>query len=152
VNDVNRPSRTLQYSVIVFFLVFTIGSLISFGYSAFFLAQDLMKESESISFNKGAFYILGVGLASGLLTYALVLEVAKGSVSERFNKRATRIGLAALALIFVLPQLAHYAISGYANNIGYGVCSGASYQWLHARRIVYADSPETCSDIIEKNR
>ena len=151
-NGIHKPSRTLQYSVIFFFFVFSLLSLTSFGYSAFFLARDLLAGSTIISFNKGSFYMLGVGIASAFLTYALLLEVAKGFISKRFNKRTTRIGLTALALIFLIPQLVHYAIGGYADNLGYEVCSGASYQWLHARTIVYTNSPETCLGIVDEHR
>jgi len=134
----------LKLSTVVIFTLFSVGAIFAFGYYSFLLMLDLFNSEDIIAFNKGAMYMLGVGLSSGLLTYFMIYEIIKREISESFNKRATLLSLIFMASIFIFPQIVDYGIRQYINHIGYIFCTDKSYRWLHAQNLVFATNEETC--------
>jgi len=151
--DNQKPSLLRQYIGILVFILMSIGAFYGFGYFAIDTVEQLISHSSSISFDKGAFYLLGVGIGLGALVIGMIIEVwKKQPPSDRVAKRVMRTAILGLAIMFLFPQLVHYAIADYLAARDYGICQEASHQWLQARTIVYTDNPETCLQLAnEKN-
>ncbi len=141
---VEKNSLILQVLIVAFFFLFAIGSLAVFGYYAFQLSVNIFSQSDFVVFNKGAMYMFGTGLSSGLLTYFFIYEILKKEISASFNKKATYVGLAFVGSIFILPQLADYEVHKFIDHIGYVYCPEQSYRWLHAQNLVFASDENSC--------
>lgn len=140
-----KPSLLLQYIGIFVFILMSLGAFFGFGYFSIDTVEQIVSHSPSISFDKGAFYLLGVGIGLGALVMGMIIEVwKKKPPSDKITQRVVRTAVWGVATMFILPQVAQYAIEDYLEARNYGVCQEASHQWLHARTIVYTDNPETC--------
>jgi len=132
---------------VIVFALFAICSLLAFGYYAFDVTISLISKKEIIEFNKGAMYMLGVGLGSGLLVIFMIHELTGKTISNSYNKKATKFALVSIGLIFVFPQLADYIVSSKVGKMDYVFCEEKSYRWLHAQNKVYGVNADTCSNI-----
>lgn len=130
-------------------LVGGVSAVLWFIYRVVFLYKNL---SESIIvFDKGSYYMLGVGI--GLLTLAFVTlkEFWGGKpITNRQNRILTRLAVSGVVLLFVVPHVAHFAADKYLSKNGYTVCEEASHQWLFVRDIVYVQSFSECSADLKK--
>ncbi|MFL0796328.1 MAG: hypothetical protein K6L73_02415 [Cellvibrionaceae bacterium] len=101
--------------------------------------------SEIEVFDKGSFYMLGVGV--GMLILAIV-TVQEGWLGKPLSKRQlaflTKSAFVGIALIFTVPHLTHYSANKYFLEQGYKVCDDASHQWLFVRDIVYIKRSIEC--------
>ena len=146
-----KPSLLLQYVGILWFMSMSIGALIWFGVNAVFTVRQLATNQASISFDKGAFYMLGIGIALGALVIAMILEVwKKKPTSDNLSRKLTRTALLGIAITFLLPQVVHYPLAHYLQQRGYQVCREASYQWLLYRKIVFMNDQEKCLELANK--
>jgi len=136
-----------KYVTVIVFALFAICSLLAFGYYAFDVTISLILKKEIIEFNKGAMYMLGVGLGSGLLVIFMIHELTGKKISNSYNKKATKFALISIGMIFVFPQLADYIVSSKVEKMDYVFCEEKSYRWLHAQNKVYGVNAGTCSNI-----
>ena len=90
---------------------------------AFQLTLDLLHKEDVIAFNKGAMYMLGVGLSGGLLIYFMIYEIIYGKISESFNKKATRLAFIFMGSIFIFPQIIDFRVRQYIGHTGYVFCA-----------------------------
>ncbi len=132
------------------FLVGGISATLWFFYRLIFLLQNL--SAPIVLFDKGSYYMLGVGI--GLLSLGLVaaIEFWGGKpITSKQNFIFSRLAISGVILLFVVPHVAHFAADKYLKRHGYSVCEEASHQWLFVRDIVYiADSIECDASLKKK--
>lgn len=127
------------------FALFAIGALFAFGYYTFDVSIGLISKKDIIEFNKGAMYMLGVGLGAGLLVIFMIYELTGREISSSYNKRATKIALISIGLIFLYPQIADYIVSSKVGSMDYIFCEDQSYRWLHVQNKVYGINADACN-------
>ena len=110
--------------------------------------------SEIELFDKGSFYMLGVGMGLLVLGLVTIIEFWGGNpITTKQNIIFTRLAILAVALMFVVPHVAHFSADRYLEEQGYSVCEEASHQWLFVSNIVYvADSVECSADLKSYNK
>jgi len=109
--------------------------------------------SSVILFDKGALYMLGVGIGLAVLTYAVLHEVIlKRPLTDKFSKIMNIGALTSIIVMIIFPQVIHYPVEQLLEKRGYKICNQASYQWFLYRRIVYTSSPEICENTIENKK
>ncbi|WP_075186128.1 hypothetical protein [Teredinibacter haidensis] len=125
-------------------LVGGVSAVLWFIYRVAFLYKNI---SESmVVFDKGSYYMLGVGI--GLLTLAFVTlkEFWGGNpITKKQNHILTKLAISGLALLFIVPHAAHFFANKHLVTHGYSVCEDASHQWLFVRDIVYIQPSIECS-------
>ena len=142
--DRERPSLVIRIVGALLFIVGSCVALFWFGYRVIILLS--VAQSEVIVFEKGSFYMLGVGVGMSVLAFTAVQEGWVGKVlSKKQAVILTRIAIVSIALIFIAPNLFHYIADTYFLNEGYSVCEEASSQWLFVRDIVYIQESIECS-------
>lgn len=151
--DNGKPSLLMQYSTTVVLILMMLGSFLWFGQTAIDTTQQLILSPSSISFNKGVFYMFGVGVSLSVLVYAMIIEsVLKKNLSKKSNNVLTKTAIFGVAIMFLLPQVVHYSIAHYLEGQGYEVCHEASHQWLHSRTIVFVNNMDVCSALVNKKK
>ncbi|NMM42378.1 hypothetical protein [Pseudoalteromonas arctica] len=139
-----KSSLKLQIPTALLFILISFFALGVFGYFTFTLIFSILSESEIIRFDKGAMYMLGVGLTSGLLSFFMVYEILNKKVSASLNKKSIRPALIFLGSIFVVPQLAGLAVDYYVESVGYVYCKEQSSQWLQNQTLIFASNEYSC--------
>lgn len=140
----NSASITL-YAGGVIFLLMALASIIIFASYALPFIKELIAKESSIILNKGSFILPGIAIGSAALSYVFFLEaITKQASPKQAVKLFTRTVIVGFVLIFLLPQIVHHPTENYLKKIGYSICDKASYQWLHARTIVYTNAPDVC--------
>jgi hypothetical protein len=139
--------------MLLLFILMSLASLLWFAWSILSLIGQINSNSPAISFDKGAMYMLGVGVGLSALTYAILHEaILKKILTERVTSWITRCAFAGIGLMFIFPHIVHYPVENYLEGEGYQICSQASYQWLLYRKIVYVSSPEVCAGLGRKKK
>jgi len=128
-------------------LIFLVGAPVALAVFLQKLYQLIVHwADDAFLFDKGAFYLLGVGL--GMLALA-ILTVQEGWFGRNLSKAQavilSRLALVGVALIPILPNLTHYATDAVLKNDGYVVCESASHRWRFVRDIVYIKPSVECS-------
>jgi hypothetical protein len=142
--DREKPSLATRIIGALLFIAGSCAALFWFFYQVVILLST--SQSEVVVFNKGSFYMLGVGVGMSVLAFAAVQEGWVGKVlSKKQADILTRIAVVSLALIFITPNLFHYISEAYFSSEGYSVCDEASSQWLFVRDIVYIQDTIECS-------
>ena len=96
-------------------------------------------------FDKGSFYLLGVGLGMATLAFVVVYEFWFGRpLTEQLTKVCNRLAVLSIVLLLIVPQAVHYLTDNYLLNRGYSVCSEGSSQWLFVSEILYVDNGQAC--------
>ena len=127
------------------FALLVILSAIFFVYYFVELIDEIQLAGEVVSLRKWIFVLPGVCIAGGMLSYIALYESVTGKPSSKKMGRLFSWGtLLSLGLIFILPLSAERMTESYLEPLDYGICHGASYQWLYVQTIVYTRSPERC--------
>ncbi len=140
-DHINNLSR---YITVFLFSLFSISTLLAFGYYAFNTFLDFLYAKNIIEFNKGAMYMLGVGLSAGLLVMFMIHELQGKEISGTYNKKATRLAFIFIGIVFIFPQIVDYVVSYKIKNLGYVYCQNQSYRWLHAQNKVFGTNLVVC--------
>lgn len=147
--DREPPSLTVRLAGPLVFIVGSIGALFWFGFSVFVLLENL--NNEIVSFDKGAFYMLGVGLGSATLSFVLIYEFWHGKpLTKRLNILCTKLAFFSIILLLLTPQAIHLLTGNYLENRGLTLCEQASSQWLFVSEIVYVDDDSGCDGISKR--
>lgn len=126
-------------------MLITLSATFYFGISFFSLIISLTTHDPIITFDKGSFYLPGVILGLGALTYTMWVEILdKKPPSKHVERIFNRLVVISLVIIFLLPPLVDRGIERFLVDKGYDVCEGASYQWLFVRTFVYTNSQANC--------
>ena len=103
------------------------------------LISELTNDSDILSFDKGAFYLFGVGLGLFVFVFAIIYsKIVNNKLSDIIHKLIFFSLISSVVLTFLLPQLMHFYIDSYTEKNNYEVCRDQSHRWLHAVTIVYA--------------
>lgn len=144
-----KPSWGIRIFSPLIFISGSIAALLWFFYRI--LKVFIGTLSEIVVFDKGSFYMLGVGV--GMLVLAIV-TVQEGWLDRPLSKKQstylTKAALIGIALIFTTPHLVHYFANVYLLKQGYSVCEEASHQWLFVRNIAYIQKSIECSEKLKK--
>ena len=127
------------------FLLSGFFSALWFFYRVVFFFQNI--SAPIIVFDKGSYYMLGVGV--GLLSLGLVIAIefwGGKPITDAQNSVFSKLAIFGVVLLFVFPHISHFAADKYLKKNGYMVCREASHQWLFVRDIVYIQPSITCSD------
>jgi len=142
------PSLAVRFAGPLVFIVGGIGALFWFGFSLSTLIISI--NGELVKFDKGAFYMLGVGLGLATLSFVLVYELWFGkSLTEQLTKVCTRLAFASIALLLLVPQVAHVLTDNYLKNRDFIVCHKASRQWLFVSEVIYVNGNLRCDKLTE---
>ena len=146
----DTPTLIDRIGTPLFFLMGGASAIIWFIYRVFSLFQNA--SSQMIIFDKGSYYMLGVGVGLLSLGYMIVSEFWFGRpLTSRQSSFFSGLAISGIVLVFVVPHMAHYVADKYLKKNGYSVCEEASHQWLFIRDIVYiAGSVECSSSLKEK--
>lgn len=142
-----QPSRSRRIASVSIFALSAVAAMDWFFWSALQLVSQLLSKSPAVMFDKGAVYMLGVGLGLGLLTCVGLYEgILERSPTKRFGRWMNIGAIVSIGVMVVLPHMAHAAVNHYlVGTRGYMVCEAESHQWLLYRRIAYAASEVLCS-------
>jgi len=133
-----EPSVWYVLAIGVTFFAMGIGSLVFAGYSLSILLTELFGHSQLVNFDKGSFYMFGVG--STLITiviWGFLSKMYNKKLPEKLSKLFYGVFIASLLLTFALPQIAHMTVNNYLEGQNYQICEDKSHRWLHAVTIVY---------------
>lgn len=135
-------TRILSFA---FLLILTVSFFVWFAISTFGLISDIESNSAVIAFDKGVIYVFGgvLGL-SGLLFAAVYQGILEKKLSKKGERTLTRLIIASIVVMFVLPHIVHHYIENIADNKEYQVCEIMTYQWIFYEKYYYTDTPETC--------
>jgi len=143
-----NPSKPTLYIGLFLLAVLAIWSLVYFIVESVRMMQGLNALSGSFYFNKGVFYLLGVVLGLSVLIFAIVREsVLRKTLTKKIASVCTRVGIASVVVMIVLPQAVGYGVEGYLVDLHYQICNEASHQWLHSRTIVFTRDQDICRRI-----
>lgn len=120
-----------------------------FFYRVIFLIQNISEPS--IVFDKGSYYMLGVGVGLLSLGFVTAIEFWGGKpITNKQNAVFSKLVMSGIVLLFVVPHATHFTVDKYLENHGYSVCEEASNQWLFVRDIVYIQPSIECSEGLKK--
>ena len=146
-----KPSNLVLYGGLTLLSLMAIGGLGYFLFEAINVLSKLLSLPDYISFDKGAFYLLGASIGLAVLIYAAVYESCLGkTLGDKHARQITKVAISGIIIMFALPHLVHYLTAQFLQNKEYGVCQEVSRQWLHSRIIVYAKDNDVCRELIEK--
>ncbi|MBL4798110.1 MAG: hypothetical protein JKY50_11895 [Oleispira sp.] len=134
-------------------LIFVLGSIAAFLWF-FYRAYSIFigELAEVVVFDKGSFYMLGVGAGMLILAFVTVQEGwLDRQLSQAQSTFLTRLAVISVVLIITVPHTIHYFADDYLESEGYSVCQDASHQWLFVRNIVYVHEPVSCNENLIKN-
>ncbi|WNO08044.1 hypothetical protein [Teredinibacter sp. KSP-S5-2] len=106
-----------------------------------------------VSFNKGHYYLLGLGVCVGVFGLIATLEHWFSIIlSEATVKKLFRVAVLGLMLGLLLPHFSHFGFSRYFQSHGYISCDAASHRWLHSVILVYTKNEMLCKELIEARK
>ncbi len=130
-------------------LVGGVSAVLWFIYRVLFLYKSLSEPI--VLFDKGSYYMLGVGIGLLSLAFVVIKEFWGGEpITSKQNVLLSRLAISGVVLLFVVPHVSHFAVDKYLTRHGYKVCEAASHQWLFVRDIVYVQSFVECSTELKK--
>jgi hypothetical protein len=139
-----KPSLGVRIFAPLFFISGSLSALLWFFFRVFDVFFGALSKIEV--FDKGSFYMLGVGVGLLILSIVTVQEGWLGKpLSKRQSTYLTKAAFVGVALIFTVPHLAHYSANKYLFQKGYAICAEAEHQWLFVRNIVYIQPSVACS-------
>jgi len=110
------------------------------------LLSDLSNQRALITFDKGSFYLYGVGLCLLAVVFSIIYsKILKKEMTRSANVIFTWLFVGSLILTFALPQIVHTSMDSYMENNNYQICEDKSHRWLHAVTIVYGKN-SACND------
>jgi len=146
-----NPPKVTLYTGLSILVVFTIICLFYFVSTLVDMSQQWGATPGIFMFNKGVFYIPGIVLGLLVLIFVIVYEsVLRKHLTEKIASICTRTGIGAVALMFVVPNIADYSFEKFLTKQNYQICVGASHQWLHSKIVAYTNDEITCDAIVEK--
>ncbi len=141
----DTPSLAIRFAGPLIFIISSTSALFWFGYRFFDLFNKLDSTAEVLKFDKGAFYMLGVGLGLAILSFVLVYEFWHGnSLTKKLTKTCTWLALFSVLLLLFFPQAMHFWTDNYLEEKGFFICEQASSQWLFVTEIVYVSGEHDC--------
>lgn len=148
-DDREKPSLGVRIFAPLFFISGSLSALLWFFFRVFDIFFGSLSKIEV--FDKGSFYMLGVGIGILILAIVTVQEGWLGKpLSKRQSTHLTKAAFIAIAFIFTVPHIVHYSANKYLLEKGYAVCDEAAHQWLFVRDIVYIQPPVECSANLKK--
>ncbi|MAZ86038.1 MAG: hypothetical protein CL693_00120 [Cellvibrionaceae bacterium] len=138
------PSSLDRFGTPLFLFLLGAGALVWFIYRVFTLFSN--GSSPVITFDKGSYYMLGVGVGLLALSYMIIREYwLRRPLSNKRSTFFSRVAISGVILAFLFPHVAHFAADRYLEEHGYSICEEGSHQWLFFRDIVYVQSSIECS-------
>lgn len=130
-------------------LVSGASAVLWFIYRAIVLYKSL--SAPVVLFDKGSYYMLGVGIGLLSLAFVTITEFWGGKpITNKQNRMLTKLAISGVVLLFLVPHIAHFITDKYLEKHGYFVCEEASHQWLFVRDIVYVQPSIECSAGLKK--
>ena len=150
-HQVPQLSTGKRIAVVGAFALLSAISLTWFVASAVRVWNQTNSAATYITFERGALYLFGVGLALAVLTYGITYQ---GVLRRPLTKTATKLFnvllMGSLLLTFAVPPVGEYVVSETLEARGYRVCDLKSRQWPIFRDVVYVASLEVCDNLRAK--
>lgn len=149
--DEQNTSILVRFLSVAFFLVLALAALAWFIVSVSELVSDLLFGRSVVSFDKGAIYMLGAGLAGLLFAIGGVMQgLLRKNLTPKIEVLFTKALMFSLILMFGFPHVAHYVVASYTQQKNYRLCSDATYQWLLYSKLYYTSSSEACNELVKE--
>lgn len=140
----DSPSLIDRIGTPIFLLSLGAGAIIWFVYRVFSLFSN--GSSPVVTFDKGSYYMLGIGVGLLALSYMIIREFwLRRPLTDEQTSLFSRIAISGVILAFLFPHIAHFSADKYLKKHGYTVCEEASHQWLFFRDVVYVQSFIECN-------
>lgn len=137
------PSLAVKILAPIFFGFGAASALFWFASRSRHLATQL--NEPVIAFDKGSFYLLGIGLALAILCLVVTQEYWFGKgLSKRLNRILTKLTILSLAIMLLTPHAVHLGLARKLESRSYTLCEDASHRWLFAVTLVYASPTASC--------
>lgn len=139
--EITDPPKPSGWYILIFIIAFSVMGFTALYYAVIVsieLVTEVSSQIELITFEKGAFYLFGVG--GGLLTIVFNIVysgILKKELPDFLHVLLTRLLIGSVVLTFALPQIVHITIEPYLEDQGYQICREKSHRWLHVVTIVY---------------
>lgn len=147
------PSLLTRLGAPMFFIVLTLAMLYVFVSNVYLTLSGVLSHSNTISFYKGALYLLGSGFGVAIFSYFSVVEFwLRKTLAPQTSKLLMKMAAASVVLMVILPHAAHYSFDGYLTKHGYEQCHAASRQWLHSKTIVYVNHEKVCEKLVKQEK
>ncbi|MCK4865280.1 MAG: hypothetical protein KAT06_07595 [Gammaproteobacteria bacterium] len=146
---ITEPPKQSTLYLFTGILIFLLSGTAALYYAIIVLLQltsEIMSNSDVLTFDKGAFYLFGVGF--GLFVFVLAIiysKVVNNKLSDFIHRLIFFSLIGSVVLTFVLPQAIHFYIDSYTEQNNYQICRDQSHRWLHAVTIIYARNAQ-CSN------
>ena len=150
-NDQDLPSLATRIVGPIVFLIGATAALFWFGYNLYILLANL--NAGTVYFDKGAFYMLGVGMGMATLAFVLAYEFWYGkTLPTNITRLCSKLAYASILLLFITPHAMHFFTGSYLANRGLTVCEEASSQWLFVSEIFYISDERNCDKILSESQ
>jgi hypothetical protein len=147
----HEPSILIRFGGFLLFMFLSLGAFAWFGWSLFQTITQIASNNPVILFNKGALYMLGVGIGLSTLTYIALYEaILRLPLTNKVNKRINGGALISIITMIIFPQVIHYPVERFLEGRGYNICEPVSYQWFMYRKIIYVSNSEACAELVER--
>jgi len=148
-----NPSLLIKLGAPIFFVALTLTMLYVFASNVYLTLSGVLSHSNTISFYKGALYLLGSGLGVAIFAYFSIVELWLGKkLAPKTSKFLMKMAIGSAVLMLILPHVAHYSLDGYLASNGYEQCNAASRQWLHSKTIVYVNHEKVCEELVRQEK
>ncbi len=138
---ITEPKKLTKLQLAGLLIVFFIIGLVMLVFPVMefkHMISDINARSEYIILDKGMYYLPGGGLLFLLISLIpLIAWFVKDSAANKFGKIFFYSMIGCVVGAFILPYLVEMHYDQKIRNMGYFVCEARSYQWLHAKKIVY---------------
>lgn len=149
----NDSPVTVRVVGLVWFFAMAFGALFFFGYSFVEMLESIKELSDKIIFERGIYYLPGVGLVLLALSAVGLYEmITKKIPSDRITKVFTRFSIFSVVIIFLLPLMAENVTEKILFNEGYQLCDAPSSSWPIYKDVYYTVDKQTCIDYNEKQK
>lgn len=148
-----QSSFLVRLLCVAFFFILTIAALAWFVISTADFITQIRLNAAVIAFDKGAVYMLGIGLGLLLLTAGGVVQGLLGkSLPSKYESLLGKGFVISILLLFLLPHAVHYGVSQYTQKQHYTLCNEATYRWFLYSKFYFTNNASGCDALIREKQ
>ncbi len=152
--SVNQQSSLfVKIGGFIWFSLMSVGAFIYFWFSIVSTFKDARLSSSLVVFERGAYYLPGVGIAlMALVIIGLYENYTKKPPSDKVTKIFTRTAIGGLLFTFLLPPIAEYLTENHLLKKGYQHCDVPTSSWPVYKDVIYTTDTKTCLKLIDAEK
>lgn len=117
---ITEPPKVTALYLFAGLLIFFLSGMWALYYAIIVLLQlisELTSDSDILTFDKGAFYLFGVGLGLLVLVLAIIYSrIVNNKLPDVIHKLIFISLISTVVLIFLLPQVMHFYLDSYTEK------------------------------------